>query len=76
LIREVYPQESFKQMSKYFVFVKINVDEQPGVAQRFGARALPTIKFLKSDGSAIHEFVGFRPLGSFLEEMNKARAGM
>jgi thioredoxin-like negative regulator of GroEL len=75
LIREIYPQETFKQMSKHFVFVKIDADKQPAVMQRFGVRAMPTIKFMKPDLTVVHEFVGFRPLAQFLAEMNKARGG-
>jgi thioredoxin-like negative regulator of GroEL len=73
LAREVFPQESFKQMSKYFVFVKINGDEQPGLMTKYGVRGYPTIKFMRADGSVNHEFVGFRPLNEFIAEMNRAR---
>jgi thioredoxin-like negative regulator of GroEL len=73
LERSVYSQDSFKAMGKYFVFVKINVDQQPGVSQRYGVRALPTLKFMKPDGALVHEFVGGRPLQQFLAEMETAR---
>jgi thioredoxin-like negative regulator of GroEL len=73
LIREIYPLEGFKAMSKYFVFVKINTDQQPSVASAYNISALPTIKFMKSDGTVIHEFLGYRPLDAFIGEMNKAR---
>jgi thioredoxin-like negative regulator of GroEL len=73
LTREVYPNEEFKKYSKYFVFLKINVDHQPRVAQMYSVRAMPTLKFLKADGSVVYEFLGFRPLPQFLEEMNKGK---
>jgi thioredoxin-like negative regulator of GroEL len=60
-------------MSKYFVFVKINGDEQPSVKQAFGVSAYPTIKFLKKDGTTVvHEVVGYEPLNEFLADMQKA----
>jgi thioredoxin-like negative regulator of GroEL len=73
LIREIYPQEDFKKMGKYFVFVKINGDQQPSVFQQYGVSAMPTIIFMKPDGTAVHQFLGYRDLGTYLSEMNKAR---
>ena len=73
MIREIYPLEDFKKMSKYFVFVKINADRQPAIFSRYGVSAMPTIIFAKQDGTAIHQFVGFRDLHTFISEMNKAR---
>lgn len=60
-------------MSKYFVFVKINGDHQPAVFKQYGVSAMPTIIFMKADGTPIHKFLGYRDLHSFMSEMNKAR---
>ncbi len=73
LKRDVFSKDEFKQMGKYFVFVHIDTDQQPAVSSNWGVRALPTIKFLKADASLIHEFLGYRPLPQFLQEMDKAR---
>ena len=55
------------------MFLKINAEHQPAVAKKYGVTGYPTIKFLDSDGNAVHEAVGYRPLNAFLQEMNKAR---
>ncbi len=73
LDRDVYSTEEFKKQSKYFVFCKINADNQPDVKKAFGVSGLPTIKFLKGD-TVVHEQVGYSPVGPFIETMNKARA--
>jgi thioredoxin-like negative regulator of GroEL len=74
LERSVYSASAFKAQSKYFVFCKINVDEQKAVAQQWQVTALPTIKFLNpKDLSEIHGFIGGMPLHPFIAEMNKAR---
>ena len=36
---------------------KVNVDENPALAQRFGIRGIPTIMFFK-DGDAVGQMVG------------------
>lgn len=73
LMRDVFPTAEFKAMSKYFVFCKIDVDQQPAVAQAFGISAMPTIKFIKADGTVVHEFMGYRATADFVAEMHKAK---
>jgi len=59
-------------MSKHFVFVKINGDHQPSVFKAYGVSAMPTIIFMKPDGTVISQFLGYRDLRAYLGEMNKA----
>ena len=48
--------------SKYpdITFVKINVDEQGGLALRYGIRGIPVIKFF-CEGREVGEIVGYVP---------------
>ena len=41
--------------------VKLNVDESPNVAAKFGIRSIPTLMLFK-DGEAVERIIGFRPL--------------
>ena len=61
-------------MGRYFVFVHIDTDEQPGVAKAWNVGGIPDIKFTKSDASLVHQFVGYKPLPAFIGEMEKARS--
>jgi thioredoxin len=38
-------------------FAKVNVDENPEVAQQYGVRGIPTVVFFK-DGKEVNRFVG------------------
>jgi thioredoxin 1 len=42
---------------KDVVFAKVNVDEEPEIAQEFGVRGIPTMVFLK-DGEEVNRVVG------------------
>ena len=44
---------------------KINVDEQPELAGRFGIMSIPTLVVMK-DGKIIHQAVGARPKAQIL----------
>jgi outer membrane lipoprotein-sorting protein len=72
--KEVFQSEKFKSSAGDFVLVKIDVDEQTAVAQRYKVEAMPTVKFLRPDGSVVHEFVGYDRPETVYAEMNKARA--
>lgn len=73
LERSVYSSKQFKDMSKYFVFVKINSDRQPKVAREHHVSALPTLRFMDSSGKVIHTQVGAMPLEQFVGMMNHVR---
>ena len=58
-------------MGKYFVFVDIDTDEQPGLAQQWGVRGIPDLRFLKPDSTEVHKVVGYMGM-ALIAEMNKA----
>lgn len=41
-------------------FAKLNTDENPGIAARFGIRAIPTLLVFKG-GQPVGQIIGFRP---------------
>lgn len=55
---------SFERLASEFAgrvrFVKVNVDEEPGLAARYGVQGLPTLKFF-CEGEPVHEIFGYLP---------------
>ena len=45
---------------------KVNIDDQPGLAMRFGVMSIPTVVFLK-DGKEIDRKVGVQPAGVYTQ---------
>jgi len=48
---------------------KVNVDEQPNLAQQFGVRSIPTLLFFR-DGKVAEQLVGAAQKGTLAEKLN------
>ncbi|MEM2672903.1 MAG: thioredoxin, partial [Candidatus Hadarchaeales archaeon] len=59
-------EELAKKYAGRVVFGKLNVDENPSVAQRFGIMSIPTLLYFK-EGKLVDETVGALP-ASVIEE--------
>ncbi len=49
---------------------KVNVDENPAVAQKFGIMSIPTIMVFKG-GTVVKQFIGVQTKETLLTELNK-----
>lgn len=48
---------------------KVNVDENPGLAARYGIRSIPTILFVK-DGKVVDQVIGAVPKAQFQKKLD------
>jgi thioredoxin 1 len=46
-----------QEYAQEFIFAKVNVDENPGVAQKYRITGIPTTLFIKND-KVVHKIVG------------------
>lgn len=60
-------------MSKYFVFAKVNGEQQSQLMKQYGAQGFPAIRFLAANGQQVYGFDGYEPVDQFVAEMDKAR---
>jgi thioredoxin 1 len=49
---------------------KLNVDENPNVAQQYGIMSIPTIMIFKN-GTVVKQFIGVQSKETLLSELNK-----
>jgi len=53
-------EELAKSSKGSVTLAKVNVDEQPGLAARYGIRSIPTVLFVK-DGKVVDQVIGAVP---------------
>ncbi|MGA1847523.1 thioredoxin [Deferribacter abyssi] len=49
---------------------KVNVDENQGLAARYGIMSIPTVMIFK-DGKVVEQFIGVQPKGVYIDALNK-----
>jgi outer membrane lipoprotein-sorting protein len=69
---EVLQTEGFKKYSSKLVFLRIDVDAQPGVSKAYNVTAMPTQMVLGADGSVIKSTVGYGGPAPFYAFLNGA----
>ena len=73
---QVLVTDDFKKLSKFFVFVEIDVDLQKTVAANYQVNAMPTQMILDAQGGVIDTLVGYGGPDMFYAFVNKyATAG-
>jgi len=72
LDEETYSDAKVIAKSKEFVCVKVDAEKDKGSAEKYDVTGFPTILFLDSSGTKIHETVGYAPADEFLGEMDTA----
>lgn len=55
-------------------FAKVNVDDNPGVANRYSVRSIPTLLLFK-DGMPMTQIVGLKPKAELERQLDAALAG-
>jgi len=75
MLRETYPAPSVVEELSRYVFLKVNTDEHPSIARRFGVTAIPDARILAPDGTEVARISGFHPAEEVAETLRKARGG-
>ena len=61
-------------MKARFHFIKLNVDDNPKIANKFGVMSIPTLIIFKN-GQPVSNLVGFRPKPELKKNIDTALAG-
>ena len=65
--------EVLDQLGTVVIAAKINVDEQPEIAERFGISSYPFDVLVDPDGAVLLRSGGYAPAEDYLQRMQAAR---
>lgn len=71
---QVFSTDEFKKSAANIILLKVDVDNSPDIAKKYGIEAMPTVKFIKPDGSVVHEFVGYGGFSQVMNEVETAKS--
>ncbi len=64
-------EEVAEEVGSKALIAKVNVDESPAIAQKFGVRSIPAI-FLMKDGKQVNQFIGLQDKKTIINAINEA----
>ena len=64
-------EELSKEYDGKVVVAKVNVDEEPELAMRYGVMSIPTV-FLMKDGQVVDNSIGVRPKSYYTKVLDEA----
>ena len=73
MARAVWSPRSSQEYDGKVKFVKLNTDDNPQVAGKFGIRSIPTLLIFKN-GELSGQVVGFRPKSELAKHLDAALA--
>jgi thiol:disulfide interchange protein len=71
LERLTFPDPTVKAWLEQTIFLRIDTDKYPEIAQRLGVEGLPDIRFVLPDGTIIRQLRSFQDAESFAVELEK-----
>ncbi len=71
LQHDVLDTKQFNKLSKYFVFCRIDTDQQPTLSAQYNITALPTQDILDASGSVLDQRVGYSNPDDFYAFISK-----
>lgn len=76
MLKETFPDPKVAALLERCVLVKIDTDEQPELAKRFGVVGLPDIRFLSPDGIETRNLLDFQGPDAFAQALDQLLAGV
>ena len=74
MLRETFPAPKVARLLERFIFVKVDTDKHPALANKFGAVGLPDVRLLSPQGEELRRFRDFQGSDAFAESLDNLLA--
>ena len=71
LERLTFPDPKVKALLEQTIFLRIDTDKYPDIAQKLGVEGLPDIRFVLPDGTITRQLRSFQDAASFAEKLQE-----
>jgi len=72
LEQDVFSNKEMISLSQQFVCIRVDGDERPDLASRFGVDGYPTTLILDASGQELGRTVGYKPLAGYMADVRQA----
>lgn len=69
--RDTWSDESVKSALDNFVFVKIDIDRDKEIANKYNVTAIPNVFFLDGNGATLNSSLGYKTSSEILKDLDK-----
>ena len=74
MLRETFPNKKVARLLERFVLIKVDTDQYPALANKYGAVGLPDVRFLSSTGDELRRFRDFQGPDDFAYALDELLA--
>ncbi len=74
MLHETFPAPKVARLLNQFVFVKIDTDKHPALANKYGAVGLPDVRLLSPEGEELRRFRDFQGPDAFAQALDELLA--
>ena len=72
MLEETFTDEKIVGLSKEFICIKVNIEDEPSVCRQFHVENYPTVQFMSPKGVPLNRFTGKKEAGQLALEMRAA----
>ncbi len=74
MLRETFPDERVAPLLERFVLIKVDTDEHPALANKYGAVGLPDVRLLSPSGEELRRYRDFQGPEAFARALDEVLA--
>jgi len=72
MLEETFTDQTVVDLSKRFVCIKVDIEDEPSVCQEFHVEGYPTVQFMSPRGVPLNRFTGKKEAGQLAMQMQAA----